>query len=134
MQYIESQHQQSLFAWARQPLVLKQYPELELLYANRNTQLAKSKAAAVRIKKEGSLAGVPDIFLPVARQGYNGYYIEMKTPDLKPKTERGKRGGLSDEQLIIFPKLITQGYKVKVAYSWTEAKDFLESYLAQHNK
>lgn len=128
MIYIESQHQQSLFQWARHPLILKQYPELELLYANRNTQVA-NKGQASRIKAEGSLAGIPDIFLPVSRQIYHGFYIEMKNPNLKPKTERSK-GGLSDSQLKIVSKLREQSYKVDVFYDWVDAKNALIDYLS----
>lgn len=128
MQYIEFQHQKALFQWAKHPLVLKEYPELEMLYANRNTQRATSKAQAARIKAEGSKAGVPDIFLPIAQCHYNGLYIEMKAPDRKPKTSRGK-GGLSPEQIEFFPKLEERGYLVEVCYSWEEAKTVLINYI-----
>jgi hypothetical protein len=127
MQYIESQHQKALFTWARLPLTLKQYPDLQLLYANRNTQKATTKAQAGRIKAEGSKAGVPDIFLPVPSQIYHGLYIEMKSPEYKSRS----KGGLSDAQLEFFPLLRRLGYRVDICYSWIEAKDAIILYLSE---
>lgn len=124
--YIEHSHQKSLFEWSA--LARCKYPELELLCANRNTQRL-TKIQAIRAKNEGMKAGWPDVFLPVARGQYHGLYIELKKPDLKPKTERGKIGGLNKDQQIVIPKLRDQGYKVDVCYGWDEAKKALEEYL-----
>ena len=40
----------------------------------------RSVTAAQRAKAEGLTSGVADVFVPVARQGYHGLYLEFKTP------------------------------------------------------
>lgn len=71
----ESVEQQCLFRWAE--FASGKYPELRLMYHIPNGG-ARSKATAGRLKAEGVKAGVPDICLPVSRDGYHGLYIELK--------------------------------------------------------
>ena len=49
----------------------------------------KLPASAAKFKREGLRPGVPDLFLPIARQGFHGIWIEMK---------RSKGGVVSDVQ------------------------------------
>jgi hypothetical protein len=128
MIYLEFEHQKSLFAWARHPLVLKQYPKLMDLYAAHNTQRL-NKMQAMRWKASGGTKGICDIFLPVAAHGFHGFYIEMKNPDLKP-VRATSAGGLSKEQQAFIARMIENGYKVLVAYDWLDAKKALEEYLS----
>jgi VRR-NUC domain len=102
-------------------------PELELLLAIPNGGNRDSSTGA-RMKAEGALKGVPDLFLPVpcvyvtrgfSERTYCGLWIEMKT----------KKGRLSDEQKDILNKLHKQGYAVVKATSWHEAADFIKQYL-----
>ena len=72
-----------------------------------------------RLRLEGVLAGVPDIFLAKAASGKYGMFIEMKT----------KRGRLSERQRDLFPLLEAVGYAVVVAPGWKEAADAVEMYL-----
>lgn len=44
---------------------------------------ARSKATAGRLKAEGVKAGIPDICLPVPKNGYGALYIELKVPENK---------------------------------------------------
>lgn len=135
MQHKEYDEQIAFIKWCK--LATYTYPDLALIYCNHNTQRL-NKMQAMRWKLLGGRAGVPDIFLPVGKwcDEYNGardiqylgLYIELKSPDLKPKTIRSK-GGLSDEQLEFFPMLEKNGYKVVVCYSWIEAKKAIEEYL-----
>ena len=71
-----------------------------------------------RLRLEGVLAGVPDIFLAKAASGKYGMFIEMKT----------KRGRLSERQRDLFPLLEAVGYAVVVAPGWKEAADAVEMY------
>lgn len=125
--YLEFEHQKSLFAWARHPLVLKQYPKLIDLYAAHNTQKL-NKMQAVRWKAAGGAKGVCDVFLPVAAQGYHGFYIELKSPKEKPIRDTSA-GGLSKEQQAFIARMRDNGYKVLVAYDWVQAKQAIEEYL-----
>ena len=71
------------------------------------------------MKREGVLAGVSDIMLPVARNGWHGLYVELKI----------KGGRLSDSQKWWIMRVTEQGYMAKVAFGWVEAKGIIEGYL-----
>jgi hypothetical protein len=72
-----------------------------------------------RLRLEGVLAGVPDIFLAKAASGKYGMFIEMKT----------KRGRVSESQRSLFPLLEAQGYGVAVCHGWREAVETVTAYL-----
>jgi hypothetical protein len=54
------------------------WPELRLLYAVPSGG-DRHPIVAAKMRAEGVRAGVPDYCLPVARGGYHGLYIELKT-------------------------------------------------------
>lgn len=101
-------------AWVR-----GKYPELDLMHHIPNGG-KRSKSEAARFKAQGVKAGVPDIFLPCARGGYHGLYIELK---------RTKGGKLSAAQKEWIDALRGQGYKVIVCYGFDEAREVIISYL-----
>ena len=114
----ESQEQKSLILWwgmMRQHLA----PNV-LLYAIPNGG-ARSLATGARLKAEGAVAGIPDLFLACAKRGRHGLYIELK---------RAKGGRVSESQRNLFPLLEAQGYGVAVCRGWREAADAVEAYLA----
>ena len=73
-----------------------------------------------RLKAEGVVAGVPDIFLAVPRQGFHGLYVELK---------RQKGGSLESSQEHIIARLRQAGYRVEVCMGWWEAREAIENYL-----
>ena len=116
MKHIESQEQQALFQWAE--LNKKKYPELELLYHCPNGG-RRNVIEAARLKREGVKAGVPDVFLPVARNGHHGLYLEMKS----------KGGRITDNQCYWIQSLMKQGYMVWICRDWENAKNAILGYL-----
>lgn len=119
----ESAHQKALFCWAALPETLAKYPELALMFAIPNGG-ERNKVTAARLKAEGVKAGVPDIFLPVARcvggeYSHFGLFIEMKK----------SKGVLSDAQDDWHGKLLRQGYMVNVCFGWQEAVNAIIDYL-----
>ena len=116
MKHQESQEQQALFQWAK--LSQGQYPELSLLHAIGNGG-KRNVIEAARMKREGVLAGVSDIMLPVARNGFHGLYIELKV---------GK-GKASDNQKWWIAETTKQGYYSTVCYGWVEASEVIQKYL-----
>ena len=70
----------------------------------------------------GVKAGVPDLFLPVARGAYHGFFIEMK---------RETGGKVSPEQKEWHQRLIGQGYAVMVCHGCEEAVSALNDYLGE---
>ncbi len=94
------------------------FPELKLLFHIPNGGKRDAKEAA-RFKAMGVKAGVPDLCLPVPRDGFVGLYIEMKYGRNKP----------TEHQKEWIRTLKEQGYKVAVCYGGAEAAQELESYL-----
>ena len=113
----ESAEQQCLFRWAAYQSGA--IPELDLLYHIPNGG-SRRKSEAGRFKAEGVKAGVPDICLPVARNGIHGLYIELK---------RQKGGRTSPEQEQWIRWLDGQGYLAVVCKGWEEAANLIERYL-----
>lgn len=95
------------------------WPELRLLYAVPNGG-HRAKRTAGQLKAEGVKRGVPDYCLPVARGGFHGLYIELKTATGAVRPEQ--RGWLAD--------LHAQGYKAVVCRQWEQAWSVLRDYLA----
>ena len=93
---------------------------LSLLYANPNGG-HRHIGVARKLKAEGSKPGVPDLFLPVASNGYHGLYIEMK---------RLRGGTVSPEQKEFIELLREQGYRVEVCKGWEKAMEAIAQYLA----
>lgn len=115
---VRSEHdeQASLIAWSH--AVCSRMPEIELLFAIPNGG-QRHIATGRRLKEEGVKAGVPDIFLPVARQEYHGLFIELKTLD----------GQTSKEQDRWIDALSRQGYLCIVCYGWWAAARRISDYL-----
>jgi len=112
----EHDEQKALFEWAA--WACGRYPELEYLHAipnggHRHIRVAK------RLKAEGVKPGVPDLCLPVARDGYHGLYIEMKFGRNKP----------TDHQERWLEFLNEQGYLAVVCWGWEQARETIEEYL-----
>ena len=78
---------------------------------------------AIRLKAEGVLPGVPDIFIANPAGGYHGLFIEMK---------RAEGGRLSDAQRKIIEALREAGYRVAVCYGADDAWDVLCSYVGDN--
>lgn len=115
----EEQEQAAVFQWVS--LMEQQIPELALLFHIPNGGL-RSKSEAMRFKRTGVKAGVPDLFLPVARQGFHGLFIEMK---------RKKGGRLSEDQSAWMAALYRQGFLAVRCNGAEDACDMLVKYLTK---
>lgn len=116
MRQQEAQEQEILFNWAR--TYAAEWPELRLLFHIPNGG-KRNAAEAAHLKRQGVKAGVPDVFLPCAKHGYNGVFIELKAGKNKPTP-------LQNEWL---QELTAQGYKTAVCYGWQQAAELLQDYL-----
>lgn len=79
----------------------------------------KSMMARMKFKREGLLAGVPDLFIAEPNAKYHGLFIEMKDGYNKP----------SDAQLIIMKALIFKGYACVVCYTLDEFMKVIKDYF-----
>lgn len=113
----EFQEQVALFQWAR--LEERRWPELKLMHHIANGG-SRHPLEAKNLKAEGVKAGIPDIFLPCARGGLHGMFIEMK---------RQKGGKVSPAQRDMLEALRDQGYMAIVCRGFDEAREAIMDYL-----
>lgn len=84
------------------------------------TPLQRAKVAN-KLKKQGLKTGVSDLFLPAARHGYHGLYIEMKN--------RQGTGRESADQKEFGAYVESEGYKYVVAHGSEPAIDAIKEYM-----
>lgn len=118
---LEIHEQEKFFSWINENK--KKYPELALAHCSLNG-VKLSPGAAVKAKKQGMVAGVPDIFLPISTITKHGdcygLFIELK---------RIKGSKVSPEQKLFMAALEDQGYKCSVCYGADEAIETIKQYL-----
>lgn len=112
----EATEQATLIQWCNLNKCV--YPELGLIFHVPNGG-QRNKTEARRLKAEGVKAGVPDLFLPVARGKFHGLFIEMKYGNNKATPKQ--------REWII--ELNNQGYYAVVCNGFDEAKTTIESYI-----
>ncbi len=81
----------------------------------------RTPAEGAHLRALGLTAGIPDIFMSIAAQGYHGLYIEMKS----------KHGALTYKQMDAIKYLQAEGYKCIVCHSIIEAIDQVKDYLKE---
>lgn len=113
----EDDEQMALMRWAAYEA--GKWPELRLLIHVPNGG-KRGKAEAARFKAMGVKAGVSDIFLPVARGGYHGLWIELK---------RAEGGVVSKAQMEWIGAMRLQGYRAEVCRGWEDAARVIMGYL-----
>lgn len=119
MKKSETTEQIILFNWTK--TIEHILPELKLMYHVPNE--GKRKNGAV-LKAMGMKSGVPDVVLPVVKNGFPGLYIEMKF----------KNNKTTPEQAAFMTALRQQGYQTAVCYSAEEAKEEILNYLQEPDK
>ena len=117
----EHGEQRTVIEWAF--AMRGQWPELALLYSIPNgAMLGGGRIGSIRaniLKAEGLLPGVCDLFIPSAKGGYFGLYLEMKI----------KGGKVSNEQMNFIKGVEEQGYRAAVCWSADEAIEILMDYM-----
>lgn len=113
----EHQEQVALFEWAA--WMARKHPDLLLMHAIPNGGKRDIRTAA-RLKAEGVKPGVPDIFLPVPKDGKHGLYIELK---------RSRGGTVSKEQEAWIRALSAQEYVCAVCHGHREAIRVITDYM-----
>lgn len=107
----EATEQERVINWAT--FYAKDFPELDLLHHIPNGG-SRNQLEAANLKRQGVKAGVPDLCLPVAKNGKHGLYVEMKWG--KNKT--------TDKQDWWLEQLRQQGYETAVCWSAERAGAF----------
>ena len=83
---------------------------------------SRNKIEAANLKKQGVIAGVPDMMIPLPNKKYNGLFIEMK---------RKKGGVVSKYQKRWIEFLNNYGYLAVVCKGSEEAIDATKEYLGE---
>lgn len=116
----ESQLQSECVRWFRY-----QYPEYRLLLFSIPNGGKRNISTAKRLKAEGVVSGVADLFLAVPCQNdegeYNwlGYFIEMKYA----------KGKQTESQIEFQKEVEHQAYKYSTCNSFDDFKELIENYL-----
>ena len=109
----ESREQIALFQWIRL------HPKLKHIAYHVPNERKTSKISGCILKRLGVLSGVSDVVIPVARGGYHGMYLEMKS----------SKGRLSENQKSFLDNMTKEGYMAVCAHGFDSAKEFIEEYL-----
>lgn len=123
----EHQEQVAVITWAR--YMGAQHPELKWLHSSLNgIVIPGTPVTRYRIinymKSAGLKRGIADLFLPVARKGYHGLYIEMKVGKNK----------LTKDQQEFKEFVVKEGYAFHECHNEDEAILILKQYLAKYVK
>lgn len=86
---------------------------------------SRNMLEAIKLKRTGVQAGVPDICIPQACGAYHGLYIELK---------RVKGGKVSEAQHYWLGSLREAGYYAEVAMGFEEAKEIVLHYMGLGKK
>lgn len=108
----EWHEQAAFFGWLE--WYKNQHPEAGLCFAIPNGQYRPGQRPEAGMK-----AGVPDIFCPIARGGYHGFFCEAKHG----------RNRETPEQLAWIEALRQQGFYVCVAYEFNGMQEEFEAYM-----
>lgn len=113
----ERDEQIAVFSWAER--VKGRWPELALMFHVPNERKCTPQQGAL-LKAQGVKAGVPDIWLPVARGGYNGLVIELKYGKNRP----------TPTQRQWLDALAAQGWFAAVCWKFEDAVKIITAYLS----
>lgn len=96
-----------------------QYPQYRMLLFAIPNGGQRNVITAARMKKEGVVSGVSDLFLSVPKREFHGFYIEMKAGE----------GKLTENQEEFFRYASKNGYKCKKINSFDQFVREVEFYL-----
>lgn len=119
MKHIESAYQTQVVEWSRWAFKANpaRYPHLEMLHCSLNGVKLSGTQAKIA-KGQGMLSGVPDLFLPVPKNGFHGLFIEMKS----------EKGRVTENQHWFLTNAESLSYKTVICYSAKEAISAIQAY------
>lgn len=94
------------------------FPEITLLHAIPNGDW-RGFGTGIKLKAQGVLPGIPDLFLPVPRGDFHGLYIELKKAN----------GSVKPAQWEMMAALHSQGFQVRLTNHLGTALQIISDYL-----
>ena len=143
--------QSALFCWANSKETRERFPHFYNAQTRRCKMFAihnnagvdgNAKTAAIRgsrAKQSGMQSGVADIFIPIARHGCHGLFVELKIDPNHPMNQRtGKRGTaikskagtVSDDQAAFGGQVLADDFGWALCEGWQKARDVIAQYLS----
>lgn len=110
-----------------------QYPNIKFTISPQGMKL--NIYIAKLFKELGYSKGTPDILIFAARKGYFGLLIELKRPEIRGYSEKGKEtqveapGSVSQEQQAWIDYLNKEGYKAVVCFGSQMAYRVIDEYF-----
>ncbi len=96
------------------------HPQILLLHAIPNGDW-RGWGTGKKLKAQGVIPGIPDLFLPVARSGFHGLYIELKKAN----------GTIKSDQWETMLTLHKEGYCVRLSNNLRVTMDIISDYLEE---
>lgn len=112
MQHKESDIQRQVVSYIR-----AKWPRL--LFTASTSGVKLPIRTAINLKRMGSIAGVPDLLIFKARNGFNGLLLELKI----------EKGTLSPNQKFFLDMAASEGYRACCAYGYNQAIKIIDEYL-----
>lgn len=84
---------------------------------------------AMRQKVLQSHSGYPDLFIAEPRNGYNGFFLELKTDNVFKKDGFLKSNAHLEEQNKMLEMLRAKGYYAEFAIGYNDAVKKIDEYL-----
>lgn len=79
----------------------------------------RSIVYGAQLKRAGMRSGFPDLYIPIAKGGYHGLFIEMKVGKNKP----------TENQKYWLQLLRELGHRTEVCYGYDEAIRIINAYI-----
>jgi hypothetical protein len=120
MKLSEHQEQALLMQWFK--LQHKEFDGYLFAIPNGAHLAGDARVRAIKMKKmkaEGFMVGVADLFLMIPKDGWHGLFIEMKAA----------KGVLSDDQEKFLGRAQLMGYLSVACFGFEEAKKMITDYL-----
>ena len=86
----EATEQEALITWCR--IFENRYPELKMIYHIPNGG-SRNRLEAANLKRQGVKAGVPDLCLPVPKDGYHGLLHRNEVREEQDDRQSGRMAG-----------------------------------------
>ena len=112
----EHTEQVALINWCK--IMECSHPQLGLIFSIPNGG-NRHIVTARKLRAEGMKSGVPDLFLPIPRNGKHGLFIEMKF---------GKNKASENQQKWLM-SLDAENYQTSVCYGFDEGRETIIKYL-----
>ena len=103
-----------------QETVIEFCDRLRILCVHIPNEGKRNLAYGAKMKRMGLRKGFPDIFIPTARQGFHGLFIELK---------RDRNSHPTHEQMEWISCLNQEGYRAVVCFGVDEAISEIKDYM-----